>query len=113
MGHYLHYCKSLGAKAPTAPMLLPPMLVPSYYPPPAQLCPDLGNTVRNGRVTYSLVEPRLSGSCREEEGYPEGSIAIVTCEEGYMTATCVTAIICQRGNWSGSLPECISESLFG
>ena len=59
---------------------------------------------------YSLVGPSGSCSIATEGGYFEGSIAIVTCEEGYMTVTCASAITCQRGNWSGDLPECIGES---
>ena len=38
-----------------------------------------------------------------EGGYPEGCVATVACDMGY---TGGGDIICQRGSWTESLPEC-------
>ena len=37
------------------------------------------------------------------EGYPEGSVATVACDTGYIGGGDIT---CQSGSWTGSLPEC-------
>lgn len=43
-------------------------------------------------------------------GYPEGSVAKVTYDEGYSTNGDV--VTCQNGKWGDDLPECTSELLF-
>ena len=82
------------------------------------LCPDLGNSVNKGRIEFSqaLGEQNHSTDSANnsvtslEGGYPEGSIATVTCNEGYRTDG--SCIICHNGFWSRRVPECTSESLF-
>lgn len=87
----------------------------------AQLCLDLDSKVNHGTVEYLQppVKQNASDSSPDaanttqsslREGYPEGSIANVSCEEGYKAEG--SSITCHNGNWSGNLPQCISESLF-
>ena len=76
----------------------------------------------NGKVEYSQALEGQSGSgsgdspnntvavqSSLEGGYPEGSMANVTCDEGYRTNG--SSITCHNGNWSGGVPECTSELL--
>jgi len=73
-----------------------------------QLCKNLDNIVSNGRIEYLQPLGGQSGSSLEG-GYPEGTMANVTCDKGYRTNG--SSITCHNGNWSGEVPECSSESL--
>ena len=73
-------------------------LFPFLFFPTVQTCPDLGNTVSGGTVQYS--QSLLQG------GYPEGTTATVTCNEGYNGGGDIT---CQSESWSGSLPGCTGK----
>ena len=96
---------------------LPP---PIFIYQKALLCKDLGN-INKGRIEYLQPLGEQSGSGDSpnnsvvvqsslEGGYPEGSIATVTCDEGYRKNG--SSITCHNGIWSGGVPECTSESLF-
>ena len=52
----------------------------------------------------------IAAQSSPEGGYPEGSIATITCDEGYRTNG--SSITCHNGIWSGGVPECTSELLF-
>ena len=86
--------------------------------PTVQLCLELGNDFEHGIVEYSqsIDEQEQSGaggSAKDnveilERGYPEGTMANITCNEGYRTND--SSITCRNGNWSGGVPKCTSES---
>jgi hypothetical protein len=61
-------------------------------------CPDLGNTIENGNVSYTR-DPTEQGR------YVENTAITVSCDEGYRSSGDIT---CQNdGNWSSaSLPNC-------
>ena len=76
--------------------------------------------MNKGRVQYLQPLGEQSGSGDSpnntvavqsslEGGYPEGTMANVTCDEGYKTNG--GSITCHNGKWSGEVPECSSESL--
>ena len=73
-------------------------LFPFLFFPTVQICSDLGNTVSGGTVQYS--QSLLQG------GYPEGTTATVTCNEGFSGGGDIT---CQSESWSGSLPGCTGK----
>ena len=76
--------------------------------------------MNKGRIEYSLTQAHgeqnysidsVNNSVASlEGGYSEGSIATVTCDEGYRTDR--SFITCHNGMWSGGVPECTSELLF-
>ena len=74
--------------------------------------------MNKGRIEYSQalgeqndsIDSANNSVASLEGGYPEGSIATVTCDEGYRTDG--SSITCHNGNWSRRVPECTSESLF-
>ena len=87
-------------------MHLPPPPPPSLYLYLIFLCivatcPDLGNTIENGNVSYTR-DPTEQGR------YVENTTVTVSCDEGYRGGGVIT---CQNdGNWSSShLPKCTSE----
>ena len=92
---------------------------PHFHLSKALLCKDLGNT-NKGRIEYLQPLGEQSGSGGSpnnsvrvqsslEGGYPEGSMANVTCDEGYRTNG--SSITCHNGIWSGGVPQCTSEWL--
>ena len=61
-------------------------------------CPDLGNTIENGIVSYTR-DPTEQGL------YVEGTTVTVSCDDDYSGGGDIT---CQNdGNWSSKQPTCI------
>ena len=67
------------------------------------VCPDLP-FVTNGSITYS----EMRGN-----GYPTGTLALHTCDEGYLLSYETLLRVCQNdSSWSGQSIWCVSAGTY-